>query len=179
MQPDLRKKQLLEDLPQPVKFFLLLLVAGICWFMYEKFDDFVQRNPDGSYELKKKRRDQIQDQLDRMDEAELYYLLARVDGYYQCSHCPQGSFFLYKGEIAKIGTTVRGEIGRYKPKYLKRMNLRYLTVDEGDVSYILRKEKEHIRDYPLMPENLQRPDEPQGKVLRYKLARPPLNLQDQ
>ncbi|KAA3623022.1 MAG: hypothetical protein DWQ02_25220 [Bacteroidetes bacterium] len=171
-------RQVLDNLPQPLKGAILLFLAICVVMAYENFDDFVEKKPDGTYTLKKKRIKEVQDQIDEMDDAQLYYLIAKTDGYYQCLHCKQGSFFLFAGEIAKIGTTVKGETKRYKPQFLKRMNFQYVIIDEGDIGYILRKEKEHIRDYPLLPENLRRPDKPQGKILRYRIARPPLNMVD-
>jgi len=159
---------------------ILFLLFALLYFAYESFDDYVKRNPDGTYELKEKRKAQLNDKVRRMREsAETYRLVARRNGYYQCLHCPNGTFYLYKGETAKIGITIQGESKRYKPKYLKRMNLEYVTIYKGTVQKAKELEVIEIGKYPLSEENLSRPDKPQGELIRYKLARPILNLGDQ
>lgn len=159
---------------------ILFLLFGLLYMAYESFDDFVKRNPDGTYELKDKRKDKLNDKVRRMREsAETYRLVARRNGYYQCLHCPNGTFYLYKGEIAKIGVTIQGEANRYKPQYLRRMNLEYITIYKGSVQKAKELEVVEIGKYPLSEENISRPDKPQGELLRYKLARPILNLGDQ
>lgn len=158
----------------PFRWLLILLGCLAIYMAFESFDDFVEKKPDGSYELKQKRKDQLNDKVRRMrEEAEVYYLLASKDGYYECLHCPNGVFYLYKDEIWKVGITIRGQEGRYKMKYLRRMGLRYKVIYRGNIQRAQELEVIEIGSYPLKPENLQRPDKQQGQLIRYKLARPP------
>lgn len=158
----------------PFQWILILLGCLAIYMAFESFDDFVEKKPDGSYELKQRRKDQLNDKVRRMrEEAEVYYLLASKDGYYECLHCPNGVFYLLKDEIWKVGITIQGEEGRYKLKYLRRMGLRYKAIYRGNIQRAQEMEVIEIGSYPLKPENLQRPDKPQGQLIRYKLARPP------
>ena len=145
---------------------------------YETFDDFTQKKEDGTYELRSSRKDKLNSDIKRMREnAEQYVLLAKSDGYYQCLHCPRGTFYLYAGEVAKVGTTIQGE-DRYDGNWLNRMNLQYAVEFRGNVQQVLEREKIRIGMYPLTEENLARPDQPEEGIDRYKLARPVLNTKD-
>jgi hypothetical protein len=145
----------------------------------EGFDDLVQRNPDGTFELKAERQATRARGIQRMrEEAEQYVLLAKDDGYYECAHCPQGRFYLYKGEIAKVGTTLRKEGGRYTQKFYNTEKLQYITEYRGSKQEAEEREFLRIVDYPLLAENLSRPDQPEGGVERFKLGRPPQNPVD-
>lgn len=145
---------------------------------YETFEDFTQKKEDGTYELRQSRKDKLNSDIKRMrEDAEQYILLAKSDGYYQCLHCPRGTFYLYQGEVAKVGTTIQGE-DRYDSNWLKRMNLQYSVEFRGTSQQALEREKIRIGMYPLTEENLQRPDQSEGGIDRYKLARPVLNTKD-
>lgn len=145
----------------------------------EKFGDFVEQKTDGTYDLKPERKKKLNEDIRRIREgADQYVLIALENGNYQCLHCPRGVFYLYKGEIAKIGTTIQGE-DRYDPNWLSRMNLQYRVEFRGNVQQVLEKEKVRLGLYPLTQENLNRPDQPKGGVDRYKIVRPPLNTKDQ
>lgn len=146
---------------------------------YETFDDFVKHNPDGTFELKPQRKTKLNADVKRMrEEAEQYVLLAKEDGYYQCLHCPRGTFYLFKGEVAKVGVTRQGEEGRYDRNYYTRMKLDYKTEYRGTLQKAMEAELVRIGNYPLTPENLARPDQSEEGVDRYKLARPILNTGD-
>lgn len=146
---------------------------------FETFDDFIQRNSDGTFELKPERKKKLNTDVKRMrEETEQYVLLAKEDGYYQCLHCARGTFYLYKGEIAKVGITRQGEEGRYDHNYYNRMKLEYKTEYRGTFQKAMEAEIIRIGSYPLTPENLVRPDQSENGVDRYKLARPILNTGD-
>ena len=146
---------------------------------FEKFKDFVQENPDGSYELKPERKRKLNTDIKRMrEEAEQYILVAKEEGYYGCLHCPRGAFYLRKGEIVKIGITRQGEQGRYDQNYYARMKVEYIAEYRGTLQIAAERELIRLGNYPLTPENLARPDEPEGGVDRYKLARPIQNSMD-
>lgn len=159
----------------PLKWIFLILLGCFGVIMaYEKFDDFVKRKSDGTYELQEERKDKLNDRVKRMrSEAEQYVLRASKNGFYECLHCPNGVFYLYKGEAWKYGVTTRGKFGRYKPQYLKRMGLIYEMQYSGSLQQAMELELIKIGQYPLLPENLARPDKPTGELIRYKLARPP------
>jgi len=145
---------------------------------YETFDDFIRKKENGSYELRPEREAKLDRDIKRLGEnAEQYVLLAKSDGPYLCLHCPRHTFYLYKGEIAKVGTTIQGE-DRYTSNWLQSMNLTYFVEFRGNVHQVLEKEKIRIGHYPLTNENLLRPDYPEEGTERYKLARPPLNTKD-
>lgn len=164
-----------RDPKSPLKWiFLFLFISFGAYMAYEKFDDFVKRKPDGTYELKEQRREQLNDRVKRMrSEAEQYVLRASKNGFYECLHCPNGVFYLYKGEVWKYGVTTRGKFGRYNPKFLRRMGLIYEVQYQGNLQKAMELELIKIGQYPLLPENLARPDKPKGELIRYKLARPP------
>lgn len=176
---------------KPYLLYLILIGLGLLliFMAYEKFEDFVKKERDGVYELKQPRKDQLNDKVKRMrKKAEQYALRATRDGWYECLHCKQGVFYLMKGEVWKYGTTIQGETGRYKPEYLKRMGLFYEVQYVGSMQGALEQELIKIGAYPLLPENLSRPDERKvmaesnkggDPILRYKLARPPGQLNDQ
>ena len=143
------------------------------------FDDFVKQKEDGSYELRSARLAARDRGLERLrEEAEQYVLLARENGEYPCAHCPEGKFYLQKNEVAKVGVTLRGAAGRYTQKFYADNRLRYLVEYRGSLQEALEREFLRLIDYPLTPENLARPDKPDGGLLRYKLGRPPLNPVD-
>jgi hypothetical protein len=53
------------------------------------------------------------------------------------------------------------------------MGLIYEVQYQGSLQRAMELELIKIGQYPLLPENLDRPDKPQGELIRYKLARPP------
>lgn len=136
-----------------------------------KWDDFAYIDEDGKAKLKPERITEIQRKLKEYDEAEQYVLLAKIDGWYSCPHCEQGTFYLLKGEVAKYGITKKGGSGRYDRDYLYRMKLDYQVQFRGNYADCLKAELAQIAKYPLLHENLRRDPE-------LRLARPPMNLQD-
>ena len=125
---------------------------------------------DGSFRLKPKRQAAFEKQKKAVENAEQYALVAKVPGYYQCLHCHTGVFFLNRLEVWKYGVTNQGEGLRYGPMFLQQQNLSYAPQFRGGYSECLIEEKRKLFYYPLLPENLVRPDS-------LKLLLPPGNLQ--
>ena len=125
---------------------------------------------DGSFRLKPKRQAAFEKQKKAVENAEQYALLARAPGYYECLHCLTGLVFLNRFEVWKYGVTDQGEKVRYSVNYLDSRNLLYSIQFQGDYAQCLMEEKRKLFYYPLLPENLARPDP-------LKLLLPPGNLQ--
>ena len=109
-------------------------------------------------------------QIKNIDDAEQYALIANVPGYYECLHCPSKHIYLYTNEVWKYGVTNQGEKQRYSSQYFEQRQLRYQVQFRGTYSQCLVEEKRKLFEYPLLPENLARPDP-------LKLVLPPGNLQ--
>lgn len=163
--------------PKPGKKLALVILAfAAIAAAYYTFDDFVQEDDAGTLSLRETRQEAVQQKIDKNNEqAEQYVLIARADGLYPCKKCPGGQFFLLKGEIAKVGTTVNGSRGRYPPNFLEDNRLDYIKEYQGDIREALNREIMRIASYPLLPENLNRPVQPTGGIPRYRLGRPPMN----
>lgn len=145
-----------------------LLLAAFVFCMVMGIKEFIVWK-DGRPELAPWRKAKLERELEEIDNAEQYVLLADVDGWYECFNCygmPQ--IFLFEDEVWKYGVTTKGEKGRYRDG-LPFENLVYLTEYEGPVNECLKWEKIKIYNYALLPENLKR-DRP--------LKRPPGNKQD-
>ena len=125
---------------------------------------------DGEWRLKPKREAERDKQMKKIDIAEQYALIADVSGYYECLHCPTKLIFLKSNEVWKYGVTNQGEKQRYTTQFLQQRGLSYLVQFRGTYSQCLVEEKRKLFEYPLLPENLARPDS-------VKLVLPPGNLQ--
>ena len=130
----------------------LLLLAALKW------EDVARRLRDGTWILSEERQQEMDDTLDRNENAEQYVLLAAVSGWYKCYLCEEELYWLNKGEIAKIGiTTNRAE--RYSQKWLEDNRVEYIIEVEGDLAKVRKAEIERIASYPFLPENMARPKE--------------------
>lgn len=70
----------------------------------------------------------------------------------------------------KYGVTNQGERQRYTTQFLRQPQLRYVVQFSGTYSQCLVEEKRKLFEYPILPENLARPDS-------LKLVLTPGNLQ--
>ena len=125
---------------------------------------------DGEWRLKPKREAKRDKQIKNIDDAEQYVLLAIAPGYYDCLHCPSKRIYLHTNEVWKYGVTNQGEKQRYTSQYFEQRQLRYQVQLRGTYSQCLVEEKRKLFEYPLLPENLARPDS-------LKQVLPPGNLQ--
>jgi hypothetical protein len=143
--------------------WLLLLVA-----MAGTFHEYIIERGDGSYELSPERQAKLDKELEGLDEAVQYALIAEEDGYYECYNCGiDKSIFLKKGEVWKYGYTTMER--RYAYTYLSRMKLTFVPQYSGSLGECAKEEKRKIYHYPMLPENL---------VRSFRLPRPPGNKQD-
>ncbi len=110
-------------------------------------------------------------EIREIENAEQYVLIARVSGWYECLNCPTGMIYLLAGQVWKYGVTRKGEKMRYGSGYALEHNLIYFIQFKGNYAQCLIEEKRKIYNYPLLPENLARPDS-------LRLVHPPGNMQD-
>lgn len=148
---------------------LLLGVAILVCMAAIKWTDVVEWI-DGEWRLKPKREAERDKQMRKIDDAEQYALIADVSGYYECLHCPTKRIFLKTNEVWKYGVTNQGEKQRYTTQFYQQRRLSYLVQFRGTYSKCLVEEKRKLFEYPLLPENLARPDS-------LRLVLPPGNLQ--
>ena len=92
--------------------------------------------------------------IDPLGLKELYYLVARKDGFYPVMEWgkrePIGMVWLKKGDIWKIGETkniVNGVQRRYSQQWLDRNNLKYIKVMKGPKKVMQRWERLKIIKY--------------------------------
>ncbi|WP_415881248.1 RHS repeat-associated core domain-containing protein [Neisseria flavescens] len=92
--------------------------------------------------------------IDPLGLKELYYLVARKDGFYPVMEWgkrePVGKVWLKKGDIWKIGETkniVNGVQRRYSQQWLDRNNLKYIRVMKGPKKVMQRWERLKIIKY--------------------------------
>lgn len=128
----------------------LLLLAALKW------EDVARRLRDGTWALSEERQQEMEDTLDRNENAEQYVLLAVVSGWYECYLCEEGKYWLNEGEIAKIGITTN-PAQRYSQQWLKDHRVSYHVETEGDLAKVRKAEIERIASYPFTPENMRRP----------------------
>ena len=148
------------------KFFISLFVIFIVLMAAKPFIEF---DKGGTPRLATWRKQKMQKEIDDLDEAEQYVLLAGVSGLYPCYSCQNASTIqLNKGDIWKYGVTTKGKFGRYGNK-LERLNLQYIPQFRGTLENCLKEERRKIYQYALLPENLAR---------QTPIIRPPGNKKD-
>lgn len=157
--------------PRPKGHFLLFLlictILGVVAAWQGK--DFLELDHNGEVQISAQREKQLKQRLKRLNHAEQYVLLAKVDGWYPCYSCETSdSIYLFAGEVWRYGVTIRGEKGRYGHT-LKDKRLLYIVEVYGNVSECLEAEAIKIYTYPKLPENLKR---------TIPLIRPPGNKVD-
>ncbi len=125
-------------------------------FFAYNWRDYVVQRQDGSYVVHPERKDEAEREKEKTENCEVYMLIARESGWYMCYLCKRGSVYLNKGEVWKYGYTCNPET-RYDDEWLQQMKLQYVPIYYGDIKECRRKEIELIRDYPILPENMRRP----------------------
>ena len=158
-----------EKKPNPKNYNWLWLVVILVVVMAAKFADFVDRQPDGGYILKPKRKRELERRKGKLDESEQYALKATINGWYECHNCgKETQIYLYIGEVWKYGVSRNG-VRRYASWEYKENDLAYIMEYKGTLTECSKRELEQIYNYPLLPENLKRD---------FKLPRPPGNKKD-
>jgi hypothetical protein len=135
------------------------------------WDDVAFIDEHGETQLKEWRTQDLERQVEELEQAEQYVLLAVEDGFYICYHCGSRICYLQKGMVWKYGVTRKGMSGRYKTKWLISMKLTYKTQFMGTYQECLIQEKSKILLYPLHHDNMVR-------NISERLARPPGNKND-
>lgn len=148
---------------KPVFGIVILVLAAMTFW---KVVEWINGEP----ALTTKRQDELKKQIEEIEDAEQYALKAEVSGRYDCYFCPGRKIFLNAFSIWKYGVTRKGEKVRYSKDFFGKGMLRYEVQFRGDYAQCLIEEKRKLFNYPLLPENLQRPDS-------LKLVLPPGNLQ--
>jgi hypothetical protein len=126
---------------------------------------------DGVPKLHPKRVQKFEKEKKEVEEAEQYALLAKNAGWYPCLICLSGKIYLLKNEVWKYGVTRKGVKIRYGLSKIAGKNLIYVPQMTGHYAVCIIEEKRKIYNYPLLPENLKRPDS-------LRLVYPPGNRQD-
>lgn len=147
-------------LPIFILILILCLMAGKI--------PFIAYDEGGFPVLAEWRQEKLNKELEDMEFAEQYVLLAKTNGQYPCLNCRDRKvIYLKKGEVWKYGFTTKGQQGRY-PK-LAGQNLIYVIELSGSIQECLQQERFKIYHYALLPENISR---------SIPLIRPPGNKQD-
>ena len=152
-----------------IRPFLLLSAVFLIAMAALQWADVVEW-VDEEWRLKPKREAERDKQMRKIDDAEQYALVANIPGHYECLHCPFKRIFLKYNEVWKYGVTNQGEKQRYTTQFLEQRGLKYVMQFSGTYSQCLVEEKRKLFEYPLLPENIARPDS-------IKLVLPPGNLQ--
>ncbi|MCB0597870.1 MAG: hypothetical protein H6557_03320 [Lewinellaceae bacterium] len=152
--------------------FILLIALPKTW------EEATRKNPDGSHSLSEEWEDAIDHKKDKIENQELYKLVAKRSGMYLCKHCPTGKFYLYKGELYRYGTTGDGKNGRgYTDQWEEKNKLEFFHISFGDEATVKKGQAELIGTYALDSENMRHPlpGTPNAKNYWYRLVLPPGN----
>lgn len=151
------------------KVVVSLLAIGFFLYMALEWRDVVVW-VEGRWVLNPKRQRDMDEQIKSIGEAEQYVLLTGLSGFYDCYLCKTKSIFLNSNEVWRYGVTSQGEKTRYTGGFVERMNLLYVIQFTGHYAECLIEEKKKLFLYPLLPENVARPDS-------IRLVLPPGNFQ--
>jgi hypothetical protein len=134
-------------------FFFMIIIFGIV--MVLTWREVVRKKANKKYTLTDKRIKETLKELEKTEKCEVYYLTARANAWYMCYLCNNGSYYLYAGEIWKIGMTCNPG-RRYKHDWLQQMNLWYEPVFKGDMKACREEEIKRISKFPLSVQNMRR-----------------------
>ena len=140
---------------------LLLIVCALKWHDVVEYMD-------GEPQLTPKHQQQLQKKLKELNEAEQYALIATKEGSFPCLHSGHAVYHLHIGEVWKYGVTTKGERGRYTGQFLLDNSVSYVVQYVGKIGDCLQAEQTKLFSYPVLPENLARPE-------KDRLLRPPYN----
>lgn len=136
--------------------FLLLAGALLILFSLPKWKEVVRQNEDGEHEIQEWREDERMLELDRNDNAVQYRLVALVSKYYPCYLCKEGKVWVNAGETLKIGISTNPE-NRYGNTWIVENDIQFVIDVKGDLRTVRAAEINKIAQYPIWPENLNRP----------------------
>lgn len=156
-----------RQIPKRFPKWPMLLLVGILIILSSK--PFLEYDEKGTPRLALWRKQKLEKEIEELDEAEQYVIVAAIAGNYPCYSCVASkTIFLNKGEVWKYGMTTKGKGGRYGNK-LEPMNLLYIVQFKGTIEQCLKEERRKIYQYAILPENLKR---------KTPLIRPPGNKKD-
>ncbi|MBL7779717.1 MAG: hypothetical protein JNM22_00780 [Saprospiraceae bacterium] len=149
--------------------FLPYILAGIavlivCALQWSDVIEYINGEP----HLTAKHQKQLQKKMEELDEGEQYALVATTNRMYPCVHNGHSLYFLRVGEVWKYGTTIKGQRGRYSSQFFEDNAVSYIVEFRGTMGECLKQEQIKLFSYPILPENLARPQE-------MRLLRPPNN----
>ncbi len=154
--------------------FLLLAIGAVIvgYYLFAGDQQWpVVVTDDGERTLAPDRLAKLDRELEEIDNAVQYALVATAKGFYPCYSCPIGMTLiqLNEGEVWKYGTTRKGENGRYPNQNFGATNVIFVPQFWGNYAECLKMEKINIYSYPLLPEAQKR------SII---LVRPPGNAND-
>lgn len=170
--------------PNPhYRTWYLILTLGLIGFAIfmaipKSWEEAVTLQDDGTYRLSKKWEKTILRKQEKIKKHRLYVLVATKSGYFDCPHSATGKFYLNVGEVYRYGTTGETTVSRgYSETWLIKNNLTFKVIMEGDLATVTAEQAKLIGQYPLLPENMQRPlpGEESAKPYWFKLVLPPGN----
>lgn len=168
MGTDLKQTRLQSPEPKkksPIPFIIAgAFILFVCALQWRDVIEYVNGEP----RFTVKHQERLQKKLKELEEAEQYALVAMTEGWYPCLHSGRPLYFLHVGEIWKYGVTTKGERGRYTTQFILDNSVKYVLQDSGNIYRCLRAEQIKLFSYPLLPENLARPE-------KNRLIRPPYN----
>ena len=164
-----------KNIDRKKRTWYLILGTGITvafFFMAHKIiPPGLEKDKDGNITLSPDRQAKLDKELEEIDNAVQYALIASANGFYPCYSCTNGQkdIFLKTGEVWKYGVTRKGPNARYPKGNYGAPNLTYIEEFEGLLNECLKLEKIKIYNYPFSPEALAR---------NIILIRPPGNKYD-
>jgi len=183
-----KKHQSKDETPAPIQnprrgiLWLILIISTIGFVILmaipKTWEEAVTQQDDGSFRLSKKWERAIWRKEEKIKKHRLYVLVAIQNGYFDCPHSPTGKFYLKEGEIYRYGTTGESTVGRgYSETWLIKNNLTFKVIMEGDLTTVTLAQTTLIGQYPLLPENMQRPlpGDELAKPYWFRLVLPPGN----
>ncbi len=155
--------------PPKKKTAIPVIVAGVLFLIVcaLKWQDVVEY-VNGEAQLTEKHQKQLEKKLNEMEDAEQYALVATKDGFFPCLHSGFVRYYLHVGEVWKYGVTTKGERGRYSSEFILNNSVAYIVQFQGTLTECFQAEQIQLFSYPVLPENLARPE-------MYRLLRPPNN----
>ena len=152
---------------------IVLLICGLSSLMHDEppLPPGLEKDADGEIVLSPRRQAKLDRELEEIDDAVQYALVAMADGEYPCLSCPFGieSVFLYESNVWKYGVTRKKESERYPGRNYGAKNLLFIPMFIGTYSECLKQEKTLIYNYPFLPE---------ARAREIILVRPPGNKYD-
>lgn len=145
--------------------FWILLGAGFLFFVYllasgesEASSSPITIDESGNVKLTPEREAKMRREIEEIENAEQYALIAAISKHFPCYSCVNGVniLFLNKGEVWKYGVTRKGERIRYPGGHYGATDLIYVQQYKGNYAECLKKEKLKIYEYPLLPEARRR-----------------------